>query len=41
MELLQLRYFYESANNENFTHTANKYVVSPSSVSVSIKKTGD
>lgn len=38
MELLQLRYFYESAKNENFSHTADKYVVSPSSVSISIKK---
>ena len=38
MELLQLRYFYESAKTENFSHTAEKYVVSPSSVSISIKK---
>lgn len=38
MELLQLRYFYESAKNENFSHTAAKYLVSPSSVSISIKK---
>ncbi|MBQ8814262.1 MAG: LysR family transcriptional regulator [Lachnospiraceae bacterium] len=38
MELLQLRYFYESAQTENFSHTAAKYLVSPSSVSISIKK---
>lgn len=38
MELLQLRYFYESAKTENFSHTAEKYMVSPSSVSISIKK---
>ena len=38
MELLQLRYFYESAKTENFSHTAAKYLVSPSSVSISIKK---
>ena len=38
MELLQLRYFYESAKTENFSHTAEKYIVSPSSVSISIKK---
>lgn len=38
MELLQLRYFYESAENENFSKTAEKYMVPPSSVSMSIKK---
>lgn len=38
MELLQLRYFYESAKNENFSHTAEMYMVPPSSVSISIKK---
>ena len=38
MELLQLRYFYESADNENFSRTADKYMVPPSSVSMSIKK---
>ncbi|MBO5068744.1 MAG: LysR family transcriptional regulator [Roseburia sp.] len=38
MELLQLRYFYESANNENFSRTAEKYMVPASSVSMSIKK---
>ncbi len=38
MELLQLRYFYESARNENFSHTAEKYMVPSSSVSISIKK---
>ena len=26
MEILQLRYFYESAKNENFTETAKKYL---------------
>ncbi|MBQ4154542.1 MAG: LysR family transcriptional regulator [Clostridia bacterium] len=38
MELLQLRYFLESATNENFSKTANKYMVPPSSVSLSVKK---
>ena len=33
MELLQLRYFYESAKNENFAKTAEKYMVPASSVS--------
>ena len=31
MELLQLRYFYESAKNENFAKTAEKYMVPASS----------
>lgn len=38
MELLQLRYFYESACNESITKTANQYMVPPSSVSLSIKR---
>ena len=38
MELLQLRYFYESAKNENFAKTAEKYMVPASSVSASIKR---
>ena len=37
MELLQLRYFYESAYTESFTKTANKYCVPPSSVSSSVR----
>lgn len=38
MEILQLRYFYESAKNENFTRTAEKYSVPATSVSASIKR---
>lgn len=38
MELLQLRYFYESARNENFTKTAEKYMVPISSVSASVRR---
>ena len=38
MELLQLRYFYESAKNESFAKTAEKYMVPPSSVSASVKR---
>lgn len=38
MELLQLRYFYESSKNENFTKTAEKYQVPVTSVSASIKR---
>ena len=38
MEILQLRYFYESALNENFTKTAEKYMVPVSSVSASVKR---
>lgn len=41
MELLQLRYFYESAKNENFAKTAEKYMVPPSSVSASVKRLED
>ena len=38
MELLQLRYFYESAKIENFTETAKKYLVPVSAVSSSVKR---
>lgn len=38
MELLQLRYFLDSANSENFSKTAQKYMVPPSSVSISVKR---
>ncbi|MBR2043422.1 MAG: LysR family transcriptional regulator [Clostridia bacterium] len=38
MELLQLRYFLDSAETENFSKTAEKYTVPPSSVSISVKK---
>lgn len=38
MEILQLRYFFESANNENFAKTAEKYMVPTSSVSASVRR---
>lgn len=38
MELLQLRYFYESAKSENFTATANMFQVPTTSVSASVKR---
>ncbi len=38
MELLQLRYFYESAQNESFAKTAEKHMVPTTSVSASIKR---
>lgn len=38
MEILQLRYFYESAKNENFSQTAKKYLVPVSAVSSSVKR---
>ncbi|MBR2406866.1 MAG: LysR family transcriptional regulator [Clostridia bacterium] len=38
MELLQLRYFLDSADNENFSKTAEKYRVPPSSVSIAVKR---
>ena len=38
MELLQLRYFFDSARTENFAKTAEKYMVPPSSVSASVKR---
>lgn len=41
MDLLQLRYFVESAKNESFTKTAQNYMVPTSSVSASIKRLED
>ena len=41
MELLQLRYFYESARNESIAKTAEAHVVPASSVSASIKRLED
>lgn len=38
MELLQLRYFFESAYSESFAKTAEKYMVPASSVSASVKR---
>lgn len=38
MELLQLRYFYESAKNESFAKTAEKFMVPATSVSASVKR---
>lgn len=38
MELLQLKYFFESAKNENFARTAEKFMVPSSSVSAAIKR---
>ena len=38
MEFLQLRYFYESAKNQSFSKTSEKYMVPLSSVSASIKR---
>ena len=38
MEMLQLRYFYESAIEESFSKTAKKYMVPVSSVSASVKR---
>ncbi len=38
MEILQLRYFYESAINQSFSKTAEKYMVPLTSVSASIKR---
>lgn len=38
MEILQLRYFFESARNQSFTKTAEKYMVPLTSVSASIKR---
>lgn len=37
MEILQLRYFFESAKNESFTKTAKKFMVPTSSVSASVR----
>lgn len=38
MEILQLHYFFESAKNESFSKTAEKYMVPLSSVSASVKR---
>lgn len=38
MELLQLRYFIDSADTQNFSETAKKFYVPPSAVSQSIKR---
>lgn len=38
MEMLQLRYFYESAKNGSLTKTAKKYMVPQTSVSAAIKR---
>jgi hypothetical protein len=38
MELLQLRYFLETAKNQSFTKTAEKFYVPTTSVSASIKR---
>lgn len=38
MEILQLRYFFESAKTENFAETARKFQVPTTSVSASIKR---
>lgn len=38
MELLQLKYFFDSAQTENFAKTAQKYMVPTSSVSASVKR---
>ena len=38
MEFLQLRYFFESAKNESFAKTAEKYQVPATSVSASVKR---
>lgn len=41
MDLLQLRYFLESAKNESFTKTAQNHMVPTSSVSASVKRLED
>ncbi len=38
MEILQLRYFFESARNESFAKTAEKYMVPATSVSASVRR---
>ncbi|MBQ8526048.1 MAG: LysR family transcriptional regulator [Clostridia bacterium] len=38
MEILQLRYFFDSAKTESFAKTAEKYMVPPTSVSASVKR---
>ena len=41
MELLQLRYFYETAQTESIAKTAERHLVPASSVSASIKRLED
>ena len=41
MDVLQLKYFYETAKSESVTKTAQKYLVPPSSVSATIKRLED
>ena len=38
MEMLQLIYFCDAAQTENFSKTAKKYLVPPSNISQSIKR---
>lgn len=38
MELLQLKYFCDAAETENFSKTAKKYLVPTSNISQSIKR---
>ena len=38
MDLLQLKYFCDSAESQNFSQTARKYQVPPSGVSQSVKR---
>ena len=38
MEMLQLRYFFDSAKTENFAKTAEKYLVPTTSVSAAVKR---
>ena len=38
MELLQMKYFYDTANSGSFTKTAEKYMVPTSSVSAAVKR---
>lgn len=38
MEILQLRYFYDSAKSESFAKTAQKYMVPTTSVSASVRR---
>ena len=38
MEFLQLQYFYESARNENFAKTAEKFMVPATSVSAAVRR---
>ena len=38
MDLLQLRYFCDAAESENFSHTAARYMVPPSGISGTVKR---